>query len=99
EVNLLGTGHTLGVHYFERDATRDYGVRYFTPQLMGTRWDLETQLARSRAGTRVAVEIAYPFVVEVSRWAGRQSYLRDDRYFDYLLAPQDPDIHHVLMPV
>ncbi|NLG63568.1 MAG: hypothetical protein GX539_15120, partial [Candidatus Cloacimonetes bacterium] len=32
EVNLLGRGQTLGVHYFERDAIREYGLRYFTPQ-------------------------------------------------------------------
>ena len=99
EVNLLGRGQTLGVHYFERDAAREYGLRYFSPQLFGTRWDLTTELAKSRAGTRAHVEIEYPFVAEVSRWAGRQSFLRDDRHFDYMLPRPDGGIDHVLLPM
>jgi hypothetical protein len=98
-VNLLGTGQSLGLHYFDREATREYGIRYATPQLLGTRWDLGVELARSRAGTRASVEIAYPFVVEVSDFAGRQSFLRDDRYFDYILPRQDSSTDHVLQPV
>lgn len=99
EVNLVGTGHALGFHYFDRDATREYGVRYYSPQLFGTRWDLTTALAETRAGTRVHAEVAYPFVGEVSRWAGRQSYLRDDRHFDYMLPRDDGSTDHVLQPM
>ncbi|CAN5627186.1 hypothetical protein BH23GEM10_BH23GEM10_04130 [soil metagenome] len=86
EDNLLGTGQSLGVFYFEREVTRDYGISYFTPQLFGTRWDLRTALGRSRAGTFVRQEVAYPFVGEVSRFAGRQSFNRDDRFFNYVIG-------------
>lgn len=99
EVNLLGTGQTIELYHFERQAARDYGIRYSTPQLLGTRWDADVELARTRAGTRTAVEIAYPFVGEVSRWAGRQSFLRDDRHFDYLLPHQEEGTDHVLQPL
>ncbi len=99
EVNLLGTGQSVGIHYFDRDATREYGIRYSAPQLFGTRWDLGAELAQSRAGTRMAAEVAYPFVVEVSRWAGRQSFLRDDRFFDYMLPRAEGATDHVLQPL
>jgi hypothetical protein len=100
EENLLGTGQSLGVFYFEREVTRDYGVSYFTPQLFGTRWDLRSELGRTRAGTVVHQEIAYPFVGEVSRWAGRQSFRREDQFFDYI-AGDSPDRRapHVLLPL
>src|SRR5690606_15328896 len=71
----------------------------YSPQLFGTRWDLTTALAETRAGTRAHFEVAYPFVGEVSRWAGRQSYLRDDRHFDYMLPRDDGGTDHVLQPM
>jgi hypothetical protein len=99
EENLLGTGQTLGLFYFEREVTRDYGISYFTPQLFGTRWDLRSEVGRTRAGTVVHQEIAYPFVGEVSRWAGRESFRREDQFFNYI-AGDSPDLAapHVLLP-
>src|SRR5690606_3389500 len=47
EENLFGTGQTLGIFYFQRDVTRDYGISYYTPQLAGTRWDLVGAFGRS----------------------------------------------------
>lgn len=100
EGNLLGTGQSVGLFYFERDVTRDYGVSYHTPQVLGTRWDLTAALGRTRAGTFVREEIAYPFVGEVSRWAGRQSFRREDQFFDYVTA-DDRTLRadHVLLPL
>ena len=100
EENLLGTGQMIGAFYHEREVTRDYGISYFTPQLLGTRWDLGAAVGRTRAGTLVAQEVAYPFVGEVSRWAARQSFRRDDQFFDYV-AGDDPslDAPHVLLPM
>jgi hypothetical protein len=100
ESNLLGTGQSVSLFYFERDATRDYGVSYATPQMLGTRWDFGLAVARTRAGTALFEEVAYPFIGEVSRWAGRQSFLREDQYFDYIVA-DDPDrlSPHLLLPV
>lgn len=100
EENVLGTGQALGAFYYERDATRDYGISYFTPQLLGTRWDLRSEVGRTRAGTAVLQEIAYPFVGEVSRWAARQSFRREEQYFAYI-AGDSPDLAapQVLLPV
>ena len=98
ETNLLGTGQTLGVFYIQRDVTRDYGVRYETPQFMGTRWDLRSEVGRTRAGTLVRQSIAYPFVGEVSHFAARQGFAREDRFFDYIASPQGGGTR-VLIPV
>ena len=100
EENVLGTGQSLGAFYYERDVTRDYGVSYFAPQFLGTRWDLTSELGRTRAGTLVHQEVAYPFVGEVSRWAGRQSFRREDRLFDYVID-DDPDLRssHMVLPL
>jgi hypothetical protein len=100
EDNLLGTGQSLGLFYFEREATRDYGISYHTPQLLRTRWDLTAALGRTRAGTVVVEEIAYPFIGEVSRWAGRQSFRREDQFFDYITGSDaSHGAVHVLLPV
>lgn len=99
EDNLLGTGQSVGLFYFEREVDREYGVTYHTPQLLATRWDLTAALGRTRAGTLVHEEIAYPFVGEVGRWAGRQSFRREDQYFNYIVM-DDPDLRspHILLP-
>ena len=100
ETNLLGRGQELGVYYIDRDVTRDYGVRFATPQLAGTRWDLSFALGRTRAGTLAAQTIAYPFIGEVSRWALVESFAREDRFFDYVTAFERDDRRlHVLMPL
>lgn len=100
EENLIGTGQRLGAFFFEREVTREYGLSYFTPQLFGTRWDLAAAAGRTRPGTFVREEIAYPFVGEVSRWAGRQSFQRNDRFFNYIVN-DDPagDAAHILIPL
>jgi hypothetical protein len=100
EENLLGTGQSLGLFYFEHEVTRDYGVSYFTPQFFGTRWDLRSELGRTRAGTTFGQEIAYPFVGEVSRWAMRQGFRREDRFFDYVVGDNAGlRASHVLLPL
>jgi hypothetical protein len=100
EHNLLGTGQSAGVFYYEREVTRDYGVSYHTPQVAGTRWDLTAAVGRTRAGTFVREVIAYPFVGEVSRWAGRQAFRREDQFFNYIVH-DDPGLRsaHVLLPL
>ena len=100
EDNLLGTGQTVGAFFFEREVTREYGLLYHTPQVLGTRWDLHAEFGRTRPGSFVRQEISYPYVGEVSRWAGRQSFRREDRFFDYITTDNPPlDSPHVLQPV
>ena len=100
ETNLLGRGQEIGVYYIDRDVTRDYGVRYFTPQFLGSRWDMSVALGRTRAGTLAAQAIAYPFVGDVSRWAVLEGFAREDRFFDYVTEfERDGRRLHVLMPL
>jgi hypothetical protein len=100
EDNLLGSGQSLGAFFFEREVTRDYGISYYAPQMFGTRWDVGAAAGRTRAGTFVENQIAYPFVGEVSRWAARQAFRRSDQFFNYI-ATDDPelDADHVLLPL
>jgi hypothetical protein len=100
ETNLLGTGQELGLFYVDRDVTRDYGLSFSTPQLAGTRWDLSGALGRTRAGTLAQQVVAYPFVGEVGHWAARQSFSREDQFFDYIMVDsEDEDSEHLLLPV
>ncbi|MEO5509019.1 MAG: BamA/TamA family outer membrane protein [Longimicrobiales bacterium] len=92
EDNFFGTGQAIGVFYVESDVARDYGVSFFTPQLLGTRWNLQSDVGRSRAGTIVREAISYPWVGEVSHWASIQTFVRVDRFFDYIGA-DDPELH------
>src|SRR5690606_35300015 len=85
EFNVLGTGREVEFFLLERDANREYGVGYATPQLLGTRWDLDFSFGRTRAGSFARQSLAYPFVGEVGRWAARQGFRRDDRFFDYVI--------------
>ena len=99
DTNLLGTGQEVGFFYRSRDVTRDYGVSFATPQLARTRWDLRTAIGRTRAGTFVAQTIAYPFVGEVSHWAARQTFAREDQFFDYIAIDSVRiSTQHVLLP-
>lgn len=100
EANLLGTGQELGVFYSDRDVTRDYGISYGTRQLAGTRWDMSSSIGRTRAGTFFTQSVSYPFVGEVSHWAARQSFTRDDQFFDYIAVDSTRRFsEHVLLPV
>jgi hypothetical protein len=99
ETNLFGTGQTLGAFFYEREVTRDYGLLYGTPQLFGTRLDLSAAAGRTRAGTLLRQQVVYPFRGEVGRWAGRQGFLRDDQFFDYIAGDAAAlDAPHVLLP-
>jgi hypothetical protein len=99
ENNLLGTGQAVAFHYVERDVTRDVIVSYATPQLARTRWDLRVAAGRTRAGTLVDQVIAYPFVGEIGKWAFRQSFRREDRFFDYIAGDAVENETRVLFPV
>lgn len=100
ETNLLGTGQEVGVFYVDRDVTRDYGVSFMTPQLAGTRWDLSAAVGQTRAGTFAQQVVSYPFVGEVSHWAARQSFRREDQFFDYIVVDSTrAEAQHLLLPV
>ena len=98
EANLFGRGESVTAYYAQREVTRDYGISFRTPQFAATRWDLEAELGRTRAGTIFSETVAYPFVGEVSRWSARQQFSREDRFFDYV-ADDTGDGNHVLVPM
>ena len=85
EKNLLGTGQTVGLFYRSIEATRSYGIRYETPQFLRTRWDLELEAGRTRAGDLLHQEFRYPFLGEIGEWAFRQWYHQQDRHFEYVV--------------
>ena len=98
EANLFGRGESVTAYYIEREVTRDYGVSFRTPQFAATRWDLEAELGRTRAGTIFSQTVAYPFVGEVSRWSAREQFSREDRFFDYV-TDDTGEGTHVLVPL
>jgi hypothetical protein len=99
ELNFLGMGQTLGVFWQERDVAREYGVSYWAPQLGRSRWDVGAAIGKSRAGTFVRQEVGYPFLGEIGHWAGREAYLREKQFFDYiLLDDRNSASPHVLLP-
>jgi len=102
EENLLGRGIRAGVFLREREEQRDVGAELFTPRLFGTRMDAGLGVGRTRTGSFVDQSLAYPFVGEGGRVAGRQLYLRREELFPYSLggrraAPEQPS--HLLLPV
>ncbi len=100
ETNFLGSGQEVGLFYVDRDVTRDYGVAYSTPQLAGTRWDFSGALGRTRAGTLAEQVVAYPFLGETGHWAARQSFVREDQFFDYVMVDSTrATSEHLLVPV
>ena len=103
EKNVLGTGQSIGVFYESNDATRSYGLVYETPQFLRTRWDLKVAGGRTRAGNLLHQELSYPFVGEVGKYAMREWYHRQDRFFEYVV-PDDADAScavgcRVLVPI
>ncbi len=90
EKNILGTGQMLEFFYEAMEPTRAYGLRYNTPQLFRTRWDLTVAAGKTRAGNLIHQEIRYPFLGEMGTWAMREWFHYRDRLFDYVL-PRGPD--------
>lgn len=105
EQNLAGTGREVGLFYRSEEAVRTYGVRYGTPRFLGTRWDMELAVGKTRSGTLVEQQISYPFLGEIGGWGFRQMLSHRDRLFDYVLprdsavCPADGPDCRVLVPV
>ena len=90
EQNVAGTGRELGLFYRSHEAVRTYGARYATPQFLGTRWDMDLSVGRTRSGSVVEQQISYPFLGELGGWGFRQMLTHNDRLFDYILPGDDP---------
>jgi len=99
ERNILGTGQSLGLFYEEREAQRNYGATFITPQLLRTRWDMRVSAGRTRAGSLFVEDITYPFLGDIGRRAFRQSYMREDQFFSYSEGVVGGTRRHVLVPI
>lgn len=97
ESNFLGTGQTIELFYLDYDANRDYGMGFHTHQLAGSRWHLGTALGNTRVGPLAYQTLAYPFREETGRWAAREEYRQDHRYFDFLIDEGGTE-RHLLLP-
>ncbi|MFO8172689.1 MAG: BamA/TamA family outer membrane protein [Gemmatimonadota bacterium] len=97
EENLLGRGMLMRL-FFEEDRERqDMGFDFETPRLLDTRWDARISIGRTRTGDFLEESLFYPFVGEVGRLGGRQSFLRRETLFSYVL-PSHPEFTHLLLP-
>ncbi|HEX6589572.1 MAG TPA: POTRA domain-containing protein [Longimicrobiales bacterium] len=106
ESNALGTGQYVEAFFSDRRLAQSFGAAYFTPQMIGTRWDLALAGGSSHAGTFFDQALTFPFVGETGRWASRQSFRRRDRYFDLIaaevpesLSGSSPSEIHLLVPL
>jgi Omp85 superfamily domain len=90
EKNLLGTGTHVAAFYEHDREEQVYGLSFYTPQLLTSRWDATLDVGRTPVGQLIFESLAFPFVGEGGRWAFRQTVQRHDRYFEYLI-PAEPE--------
>ncbi len=98
EDNLLGTGQHLSTFYIADEEKQVYGLAYYTPQLLGTRWDAGLEAGRTPVGVLLSGSVTYPFVGEVGRWGFRQAVRRDDHYFEYWIPLGTEPLRAVWFP-
>ncbi len=95
ERNLLGRGMTLRAFYLENRERLAVGGRFSTTRLFGTRAGAVLEASRTRAGRTLQQGFSYPFVGEVGRFAGVQSFLDQEDLFSYTLPTGGPYTHVV----
>jgi hypothetical protein len=83
ETNLLGRGMTARGFLVENEAARLLGAQFATPRLLGTRANLGLSFGTTRIGEFRAIELAFPFVGEVGRWAWQVGAADVEDYFSY----------------
>ncbi|HCK90558.1 MAG TPA: hypothetical protein DHW54_05200, partial [Gemmatimonadetes bacterium] len=98
EENLFGQGILAEGYFARRREQRDAGFLIEQPRLFGTRTDARFGYGRTRVGNFFEQELAYPFVGEVGRFAGREAYSKRDQLYTY--ATGNPiDVTQVLLPL
>ncbi|MBV9773422.1 MAG: hypothetical protein JO040_05705 [Gemmatimonadetes bacterium] len=91
EANLAGTGQQVNAYYGHQLGEQVYGASYGTPQLLGTQLDAELSAGRTPNGYALTEELSYPFRGENGRWALRQRFEHEDRYFEYMVQDRGPE--------
>lgn len=85
EENFLGRAMELEFFLQERREMRDYGVRFRSNRVLGTRGDSRLTLGRTRVGDFYGGGLSYPFVAEVGRYGASMFFDRRDDLFSYAL--------------
>lgn len=98
EENLAGQGIHASVFFRQRKERQDLGGTLRLPRLLHTRTDVHVSGGRTRSGTFLGEQVAYPFVGEVGRVALRQVYSRRDELFPYVVSDPGAPYTHVLLP-
>lgn len=97
EENLLGRGIEITGFWRQRREDRRVGGSIRTERFLGTRLDAALRAGETRVGPFFAQSFFYPFVGEVGRSAGIQSYSRKEDLFAFALEG-DPDFTHIVIP-
>ncbi len=95
--NLLGTGQEIELFYRELFGDPWYGVFYANPQILGSRLQGTARVESTPTGVHISETLTWPFVGDRGRWAVRQQFVTEDRYFDYV-AMNGGGAYHVLFP-
>ncbi len=98
EENLFGQGILAEGYFARRREQRDAGFLIQQPRLFGTRTDALFGYGRTRVGNFLEQTMAYPFVGEVGRFAGREVYHRRDQLYTYATG-NGVDVTQVLLPL
>ena len=98
EENLFGQGILAEGYFARRREQRDAGFLVEQPRLFGTRTDALFGYGRTRVGNFLEQELAYPFVGEVGRFAGREAYRQRDQLYTYATG-NAVDVTQVLLPL
>ena len=95
ERNLFGRGMAIRAFYLENRERLAIGGRFTTSRILGTRVGAVLEASRTRAGNTFQQGFSYPFVGEVGRFAGVQSFLDQEDLFSYTLPAGGPYTHVV----
>ncbi|HEX7239698.1 MAG TPA: hypothetical protein VF263_05505, partial [Longimicrobiaceae bacterium] len=98
EDNLLGSGQQVAAYWGQQYGELTLGASYSTPQLLGTSVDAEVAVGKTSNGSLLSQSLAYPFRGENGRWALRQRFEHEDRYFEYRAETEDGGVVRVLYP-
>lgn len=92
EINVGGTGRAIRAFFFDRRGRNEYGLSFFEPQLVGSRWNLDLTAARTEPGFFVRGGVQYPFLGLVGRRAAFQDVAIGERWFPFVVG-DSPDRH------
>jgi hypothetical protein len=98
EDNLGGRGARVAAFWRHQQGEQVYGGLVGTSQLFGTHLDAEASLAKTPVGISAAERIALPFRGEGAHWAYRETFVRDERNFEYFV-PAGGGLQRRLFPV